>query len=159
MCDYSLSENQQTRCRDDRIGSRAARRGHRQATHPVALDQARDQAGGLRLLDEVAKQRGAGRVALRRADRLLYRGEAAVKDARAGQRLEVLQQARLEAGERVQPVGDELLCRGNRGFSARRSRACRALPRSPSTVVRSAALARGSCRQAVLGGISLYPGP
>jgi len=67
----------------------------------MALDQAGDQARGRGVLDGVAQEGGAGLGRLGRADRLLHGGEVALQDAGAGELLEVLQQARLEAGERV----------------------------------------------------------
>ena len=57
----------------------------------------------------VAQEGRAGRVLARRADRLLHGGELAVEDARAGQLLDVGDQPRPQAGERVELVGDELL--------------------------------------------------
>ena len=73
----------------------------------VTFDQARDQARGFGVLDEVAQEGGAYVVRLGGADRLLDGGEAAVEDAGVGELLEVLQEARLETGERIQLFGDD----------------------------------------------------
>src|SRR5437868_7302445 len=86
------------------------RRGDREAAdHVVALDQARDEPGFLRLLDKVAQKGGAGGIASRRADRLLHGGELPVENARTGQFLQIRQQPRPQPGERVHLVVDELL--------------------------------------------------
>src|SRR5208283_1203549 len=79
------------------------------ADHLVALDQAGDKPGFLRLLDEVAQEGGAGGVALRSADRLLHGGELAVENSGAGQLLEIAEEAGPQAGQRVHLVVDELL--------------------------------------------------
>src|SRR5438477_3929541 len=89
------------------------RRGDREAAdHVMALDQARYQPGFLRLLDKVAQKGGAGGIGPHRADRLLHGGELPVENACAGQFLEIRQQPRAQAGERVHLVVDELLERG-----------------------------------------------
>ena len=75
------------------------------------------------VLDEVAEEGGAGLVGLRRADRLLHGGEFAVEDLGTGHFLDVLHQARPQAGKGVEPVGDEQVVRGieaRRADSARR---------------------------------------
>src|SRR5271165_5158339 len=64
------------------------------ADHIVAFDQAADEPGFLRLLDEVAQKRGASSVVSCRADRLLHGGELPVEDARAGQFRGILQKPR-----------------------------------------------------------------
>ena len=87
----------------------AGRRGDREPLDLVALDQARDQARGLRLLDEIAQEGGARLARAQRPDRLLDRGELAIEDPRPRQLLDVLQEARLQARERVQLLGGELL--------------------------------------------------
>src|SRR5438552_18268749 len=62
----------------------SSRRCNREpAGDAVPLDEARDDSGPFRLLDEVAQEGEAGGVLLRRTDGLLDRGELPVEDARA----------------------------------------------------------------------------
>ncbi|MFO1361184.1 MAG: hypothetical protein U1F45_01715 [Burkholderiales bacterium] len=78
----------------------------------MARDRLRDLSRRLHLLDErvqVARRRGARH---RRADPLLDGGETAVEDARPGQPRDVLQQPRLEPGQRVELLRHEQLVRG-----------------------------------------------
>src|SRR5229473_8691915 len=58
------------------------RRDRQAAGDAVPLDQAGDDTGFLRLLDKIAQEGEAGGVFLRRADRLLHRGELPIEDAR-----------------------------------------------------------------------------
>src|SRR5512146_3112540 len=86
---------------------RLRRRRDRQAAgDAVALDQARDEAGLLRFLDEIAQEGEAGRVLLGRPDRLLHGGELAGQDARARQLGGDVDEARAQPG-----IGVHLLVR------------------------------------------------
>src|SRR5713226_5465688 len=74
------------------------RRNRQAAGDAVPLDQAGDDAGSLRLLDEIAQEGEAGGVFLRRADRLLHGGELTVENARSRQLCRHIDQARPQPG-------------------------------------------------------------
>src|SRR5438046_7363645 len=74
-------------------GSQGSSRGRdRKSPHVVLLDQAGDEAGRLRLLDEVAQKGSARTVATLGANRLLHGRKLAIENARAGQRFNVGQE-------------------------------------------------------------------
>ena len=82
---------------------------HRQAVHAMLFDQAGDQTAGCGLFDEGAQKFSAVCVVLVCADGLLDGGELTVEDARAGEFLDVTQQAWFETGEGFQLLIDEEL--------------------------------------------------
>src|SRR6267142_6581619 len=75
--------------------------------HGVAGDGLGDEARGLDVLREFAQIVGGGGPSLRRADRLLHRGETAIEHARAGKRLGVGHEPRLQSREHFQFVFHE----------------------------------------------------
>src|SRR5713226_8636014 len=87
------------------------RRDRQPAGDAVPLDQAGDDAGFLRLLDEIAQEGEAGSVFLRRADRLLHGGELTVEDTRPRQLRGHIDQARPQPGIGVHLLVGERLDR------------------------------------------------
>ena len=79
-------------------------RRDRKSPHLVLLDQAGDEAGSLRLLHKVSQEGGACRVALLRADSLLYGGELAVENAGAGKLFHIRQKSGTQASQCLQPL-------------------------------------------------------
>ena len=58
----------------------------------------------LRLLDKVAQEGGAGRIALLRSDRLLYGGKLTIENAGAGKLFHICQKPRTQTGQCLQPL-------------------------------------------------------
>src|SRR5262249_43118685 len=89
------------RCGRTRLLLPRCGRGDRNTLDGVSRDRLGDEARRLHLLDERAEILRRGVAALRRADRLLDRGELPIEQPRAGKLRDVHQEPRLEPGQRV----------------------------------------------------------
>ena len=95
-----------------------SRRRDRKPAHLVALDEARDEARGLRLFDEVAQERRSRLVGARRADGLLHGSDLSVENPRPCQLGRVLDQTRTQTSECLQSFLAEKLERAGEPVSA-----------------------------------------
>src|SRR4051812_7774665 len=80
-------------------------------SHSMFFDDALHQSRLLNVLGELAQESRGGFTFLGGADRLLHTGDLPVQNARAGMFFRVCDEARLEAGERVELLIDEQLVR------------------------------------------------
>src|SRR5581483_7902357 len=89
----------------------SCRRRDRETADLVSLDEAGDETRRLCLFDKLVEVGGARGVCLRRSDRLLHRAELAFDDPGARNLLDIGEEPRPQARERLEIAANELLGR------------------------------------------------